>query len=50
MEIGVRGWHTRPVEIGVRGFVAKSATSLLLDFEDVHLELIETAEALKGDM
>ena len=29
-----RGWqaHTRPVEIGVRGFVAKSTTTLLLDF------------------
>ena len=28
-----RGWqaHTRPVEIGVRGFVAKSTTILLLD-------------------
>ena len=24
--------HTRPVEIGVRGFVAKSTTTLLLDF------------------
>ena len=29
-----QGWqaHTRPVEIGVRGFVAKSTTTLLLDF------------------
>ena len=28
-----RGWqaHTRPVEIGVGGFVAKSTTVLLLD-------------------
>ena len=29
-----QGWqaHTRPVEIDVRGFVAKSTTTLLLDF------------------
>ena len=29
-----RGWeaHTRPVEMGVRGFVAKSTKTLLLDF------------------
>ena len=34
VEARERGWqaHTRPVEIGVRGFVAKSTTTLLLDF------------------
>ena len=33
-EVRERGWqaHTRPVEIGVRGFVAKSTTMFLLDF------------------
>ena len=34
LEARERGWqaHTRPVEIGVRGFVAKSTTMFLLDF------------------
>lgn len=33
-EVRDQGWqaHTRPVEIGVRGLVAKSTTILLLDF------------------
>ena len=32
-----RGWeaHTRPVEMGVRGFVAKSTKTLLLDLSSV---------------
>ena len=32
-EVRERGWqaHTRPVEIGLRGFVAESTTTLLLD-------------------
>ena len=34
VEARERGWqaHTRPVEMGVRGFVVKSTTMLLLDF------------------
>ena len=35
VEVRERGWqaHIRPVEIGVRGFVAKSTTTLRLDFD-----------------
>ena len=34
VEVREQGWqaYTRPVEMGVKGFVAQSTTTLLLDF------------------